>query len=115
LTGKVSDERFGYIKQFPHLDTIYLFEIWEGADSFLERIAGMESVTALCFEGTYLSREGMLAVASFPNLRRLHISRENEDNIFPGKKRCQEPILTGRVRSDSLSGWEDQDEPPTAD
>ena len=56
LTGKVSDERFGYVKQFPHLEAIYLFEIWEGADSFLNRIAGMESVTDLCFESTYLSR-----------------------------------------------------------
>ncbi len=83
LTGKVSDERFGYVKQFPHLESIFLFEIWEGADSFLNRIAGMESITDLCFERTYLSREGMRAVASFPNLKHLHISRGNGDNIFP--------------------------------
>ncbi len=83
FTGKVSDERFGYVKQFPRLESIYLYEIWEGADSFLNRIAGMESVTDLSFESTYLSKEGMRAVARFPNLKRLHISRGNEDAIFP--------------------------------
>jgi hypothetical protein len=71
--GKVSDERFRYVKQFPHLETVYFYEIWEGADSFLNRIAGMESITNLAFETTALSEEGVRAVASFPNLKRLRI------------------------------------------
>jgi hypothetical protein len=71
--GKVSDERFGYVKQFPRLESIYLDEIWEGADSFLGRIAGMESVTNLSLSRTPLSDEGIRAAASFPNLKRLHL------------------------------------------
>jgi hypothetical protein len=71
--GKVSDERFGYLKQLPHLEAIDFYEVWEGADSFLSRIAGMGSVTKLSFSKTHLSEEGVRAVASFPHLKRLYI------------------------------------------
>jgi hypothetical protein len=82
--GKVSDERFGYVKQFPRLETIYFYEIWEGADSFLSRIAGMETITNLAFEKTALAEAGVRAVASFPNLKRLHIDYSwNETSLEP--------------------------------
>jgi len=71
--GRVSDERFGYLKQFPHLKAIAFDEVWEGADSFLERIAGMESITSLSFYQTGVTEEGVRAVASLPNLKRLRI------------------------------------------
>jgi hypothetical protein len=71
--GKVSDERFGYLKQFPHLEQIDFYEVWEGADLFLAGIARMESITSLSFSKTHLSQEGVRSVASFPNLKRLHI------------------------------------------
>ena len=71
--GRVSDERFGYLNQFPHLEEIDFDEVWEGADSFLKRIAGMESITSLSFYQTGVTEEGVRAVASFPNLKRLRI------------------------------------------
>jgi hypothetical protein len=73
LTGKASDERFRYVRQFRNLESIDLYEIWEGADTFLKNIAGMESLTSLSLCKTRLSEEGIRAVASFPNLKRLHI------------------------------------------
>ena len=69
--GKVSDERFGYLRQLPHLQEIIFYDISEGADSFLSKITGMESITKLSFSKTRLSEEGVHAVASFPNLNRL--------------------------------------------
>jgi hypothetical protein len=72
--GSVSDERFRYLRRFPHLETLFFYDVWEGADSLLSRLAGMESITALSFSKTRLSDEGMHAVASFPNLKRLDIS-----------------------------------------
>jgi hypothetical protein len=77
--GKVSDERFGYLKQFPNLESINFYEVWDGADSFLMRIAGMESITSLSFCKTLLSKEGIEAVASFPNLKRLSIDWSFKD------------------------------------
>jgi len=71
--GKVSDKRFGYLRQLPHLEAIYFYEVWEGADSFLSRMAGMKTVTKLSFSKTCLSKEGIGAVARFPNLKRLQI------------------------------------------
>jgi hypothetical protein len=70
--GKVSDERFGFIRQFPNLEGIVFYEVWEGADVFLSRIEGMESIRRLSFSKTQLSEVGMKAVASFPNLKSLH-------------------------------------------
>ncbi len=96
LTGKVSDERFGYVKQFPRLETIYLFEIWEGANAFLGRMAGMESVTDLCLSRTLLSAEGMQAAASFPNLKRLKIDYVSKNTILEplrGHKRLETLVL----------------------
>jgi hypothetical protein len=71
--GKVSDERFGYLRQLPHLEAIHFYEVWEGADSFLSRIKGMEALTRLSFSKTPLSEEGVRTIASFPHLKRLHI------------------------------------------
>jgi hypothetical protein len=69
--GRASDKRFRYVGQFPKLEKIYLYEIWEGADTFLKNIAGMKSLTSLSLSKTRLSGEGFAAVASFPNLKRL--------------------------------------------
>ena len=61
------------------------------------------------------------------NLRRKGERRKGEEKQEPiltswhrfgrrkEKKRCQEPILTSWHRLDSLSRWEDQNEPPMAD
>jgi hypothetical protein len=73
LTGKVSDERLAYLRQFPHLEEICFDEVWEGADSFLKRISGMESITSLSFYQTGLTDDGVRAVATLPNLKRLRI------------------------------------------
>ena len=32
--GKVTDKRFGYVKQFPNLEQIDFEEVWEGTDAF---------------------------------------------------------------------------------
>ncbi len=41
--------------------------------------------------------------------------RKGEGKKVSKEKRCQEPLLTSWGRSDSLSRWEDQNEPPMAD
>lgn len=96
--GKVSDERFGYLKQFPHLEQIDFYEVWEGADLFLTRIAGMESITSLSFCKTGLTGEGVRSVASFPNLKRLHIDyswKEADLNPLRGHKGIETIGLDG--------------------
>jgi len=75
----LSDERFRYLRQFPHLEEIYFNEVWENADSFLKRIAGMESIRVLSFYRTKVTEEGVCAVATFPNLKRLHF-----DHLWKG-------------------------------
>jgi hypothetical protein len=77
--SNVSDERFGVLKQFPHLAEIDFYDVPEGADSLLKRIAGMESITSLSFSKTLLSEDGVRAVASFPNLKQLSIDYSWKD------------------------------------
>jgi hypothetical protein len=94
--GKVSDERFGYLRQLPHLEAIHFYETWEGTDSFLSRIAGMESITTLSFSKTGLTVEGVRAVASFPNLKWLHIDHFWKDTSLEalrGHKRLETLVL----------------------
>ena len=94
--GKVSDERYGYLRQLPHLEAIDFYEIREGADSLLSKIAGMESITNLAFIKTRLAEDGVHAVASFPNLKRLHIDHLwEETSLEPlrGHKRLEELVL----------------------
>jgi hypothetical protein len=96
--GKVSDERFGYVKQFPHLEEIDFYEVWEGADLFLARIAGMESIERLSFCKTPLCENGVRAVASFPNLKRLHIDyhwKEADLKPLRGHKGVETVVLDG--------------------
>lgn len=94
--GRVSDERFGYLRQFPHLEAIDFYDVWEGADSFLNRINGMETLTRLSFSQTHLSEDGVHAVASFPNLKRLYIDytwRETSLRPLSGHKSIETLVL----------------------
>jgi hypothetical protein len=79
----------------PRLEEIDFDEVWDGADSFLKRIAGMESITSLSFYQTGVTEEGVRAVASFPNLQRLRID-------YFWKQTSLEP-LRGHKRLETLA------------
>jgi len=93
--GKASDERFRFLRQFPRLKAIYLYEIW-GADTLMKNISGMESLTQLSFSETPLSEEGIAALASFPNLKRLYIDyywKETDLRQLKGHPSLEELVL----------------------
>jgi hypothetical protein len=84
----------------PFTFILYVYDVWEGADSFLARIAGMESITRLSFCKTSLSAEGVRTVASFPNLKRLHFDycwKQADLKPLRGHKGIEMIILSGIV------------------
>jgi hypothetical protein len=71
---KVVDERFdNSLRQLPHLEAIVFDETCDDVGPLLARLAGKESITSLSFYMTYLTDEGVRAVADFPNLKHLHV------------------------------------------
>lgn len=72
--GKVGGERFdNCIKRLPHLESISFDETCDDVTPLMSRLAGKKSITSLDFYMTYLTDEGMRAVAAFPNLKHLHV------------------------------------------
>ena len=78
--GAVADEQFGNcLKQLPHLESISFDETCDDVTPLLVRLAGKKSITTLSFYMTYLTDEGVRAVADFPNLKDLQVDAHWND------------------------------------
>ena len=66
------------------MEAIGFDETCDDVTPLMARLAGKESITSLSFYMTYLTDEGVPAVAAFPNLKHLHVdSHWNDLNWEP--------------------------------
>ena len=73
LGGDISDKRLARLRDLPNLKCI-IFIHADNPNAFLESIRGTNSIEALCFTMTHISRQEIEAISSLPNLNSLSMS-----------------------------------------